>query len=70
MKKMIGRCLRKILPWYLYKLIANGFIIVPKYYKDIIKDAENYTADLEVLQRNKDHISELCDSDTWLRYDI
>ena len=42
MKKMIGRCLRKILPRYLYKLIANGFIIVPKYYKDIIKDAENY----------------------------
>lgn len=37
---------------------------------NVIRDAENYTADLEVLQRNKDHISELCDSDTWLRYDI
>lgn len=40
MKKLIGKCLRAVLPWYLYKLIANGFIIVPKYYKGIINDAE------------------------------
>ncbi len=56
MKKIIGKCLRKILPWYLYKLIANGFIIVPKYYKGIIKDAEHY----------RDYSLQECDEKTML----
>lgn len=42
LKKLIGRFTRTILPRNLYKLIANGFIIVPKYYRTIIKDAESY----------------------------
>ena len=41
-KKMIGRILKKIVPEKLYRLLANGFIIVPAYYKDIIRDNENY----------------------------
>lgn len=32
--------IKKILPWKLYKLLANGFIIVPKYYQRIIEEAE------------------------------
>mgnify|MGYP005936694487 CR=1 FL=1 len=34
--------MRKLLPFKYYKLVANGFIIVPSYYKTIIKDAETY----------------------------
>lgn len=40
MKKRIGAMLRKILPLKIYKLVANGFIIVPSYYSNIIKEAE------------------------------
>lgn len=36
----IKNIIKRILPWKLYKLIANGFIIVPRYYRDIIDDAE------------------------------
>lgn len=42
MRKIVGTLLRKLLPFKLYKLIANGFIIVPSYYKDIIQDAEKH----------------------------
>ena len=42
MKKLIGAILRKILPLKYYKLVANGFIVVPSYYSNIIKDAERY----------------------------
>lgn len=42
MRKFIGAILRKILPFRFYKLIANGFIIVPAYYNSIIKDIEKY----------------------------
>ena len=42
MKKLISSLLKSILPLKVYKLIANGFIIVPKYYKGIIDDAEKY----------------------------
>lgn len=42
MKKLFGKILRKILPLRLYKLIANGAIIVPGYYRGIIKDSEKY----------------------------
>ena len=40
--------MRALLPRKLYKLIANGAIIVPAYYKDIIADAEtNFDLSLE-----------------------
>ena len=42
MKKKIGALLRRLLPFKLYKLIANGFIVIPAYYKTVIQDAENY----------------------------
>lgn len=42
MKKRIGAMLRKILPMKIYKLVANGFIIVPSYYSNIIKEAERH----------------------------
>lgn len=42
MKSLVGKILRKLLPFKYYKLVANGFIIVPSYYKTIIKDAETY----------------------------
>lgn len=38
--KSIGKILRKLLPLKYYKLVANGFIMVPYYYKGIITDAE------------------------------
>lgn len=40
--KFSGRFLKKLIPYRLYKLLANGFIIVPKYYKTHITDAEKY----------------------------
>ena len=40
LRKLCGRYMRALLPRKLYKLIANGAIIVPAYYKDIIADAE------------------------------
>ena len=39
-KKYIGRIIRKIVPFKVYKLIANGAIIIPAYYRTIIDDAE------------------------------
>lgn len=39
---LIARLLKRILPLKIYKLIANGFIIIPKYYKNIIDDTERY----------------------------
>lgn len=42
LKSLVGKILRKLLPFKFYKLVANGFIVVPSYYKTIIKDAENY----------------------------
>lgn len=42
MKKQIGRILRRLMPLSVYKLIANGFIIVPKYYKSALSDLENF----------------------------
>lgn len=42
MKKVIGKMLRKCLPFSVYKLIANGFIVVPSYYKAILADTEKY----------------------------
>lgn len=42
MKSLVGKILRKLLPFKYYKWVANGFIIVPSYYKTIIKDAETY----------------------------
>lgn len=41
-KKYIGRLLRRTLPRKYYKLLANGFIIVPSYYKEVIAEAEKY----------------------------
>lgn len=38
--KAIAKILRLLLPYKLYKLIANGFIIVPKYYKLAIEELE------------------------------
>lgn len=41
-KKACGRLIRGLFPRKWYKLIANGCMIVPKYYKTIIGDAESY----------------------------
>ena len=50
--KISGKFLRSIIPYRLYKLIANGFIIVPKYYKGVINELEhNFDLSLE------DHIN-------------
>lgn len=46
--------LRGICPRKLYKLVANGFIIIPKYYKTIIDDAEAYFDIAEENNINKD----------------
>lgn len=40
-KNSIGNFIKKIVPFKIYKLIANGAIIVPSYYKTIINDAEH-----------------------------
>lgn len=46
--KISGRFLKSIIPYRLYKLIANGFIIVPKYYKGVIEELEkNFDLSLE-----------------------
>lgn len=42
LKTFIAKILRRLLPFKYYKLVANGFIIVPSYYKSIIEDAERY----------------------------
>lgn len=42
MKKILAKIAKKALPFKLYKLIANGFIIVPKYYESFIDSAEQY----------------------------
>lgn len=41
-KKFCGKIFRSLFPRKWYKLIANGFMVVPKYYKAIISDAESY----------------------------
>ena len=51
MKKIIGKLLRKILPYKIYKLIANGFILVPRYYKTFIQDTEKY---MDISMQNDD----------------
>lgn len=38
--KISGRFLKHLIPYKLYKLLANGFIIVPKYYKYAIDELE------------------------------
>lgn len=35
-----GKLLRKFIPYRWYKLLANGFIVVPKYYKNAIEELE------------------------------
>ena len=42
LKKTIGIFLKRILPLKHYKIITNGGIIVPSYYKTIIEDTEKY----------------------------
>lgn len=42
LKSFVAKILRRLLPFKYYKLVANGFIIVPSYYKSIIEDAEKY----------------------------
>ena len=34
--KISGKFLKVLIPYKIYKLIANGFIVVPKYYKEIL----------------------------------
>ena len=52
--RISGKLLRKFIPYRLYKLIANGFIVVPKYYKDAIKELE-HSFDLSLEEHiNKD----------------
>ena len=38
----MGNFLKRMLPLSLYKLLANGVIIVPKYYSSIINNAERW----------------------------
>lgn len=38
----IGKIIRKFLPYKIYKLVANGFMIVPRYYKDAVDELEKY----------------------------
>lgn len=38
----MAKALRKVLPLRMYKLVANGAIIAPGYYKSVIKDLEHY----------------------------
>lgn len=39
-RNTLGKFVKKVFPRKIYKLIANGAIIVPAYYKTIIEDAE------------------------------
>lgn len=48
------------------KQLMKSFRII----SDIIIDAENYTADINILKYHKQHISELIDSDKLFRYNI
>lgn len=41
-KKKIGTILKRILPFKYYKIIANGGIIIPSYYRTLIEDSEKY----------------------------
>ena len=41
-KKLLGKFFRRLLPIKLYKLVANGVLVIPAYYKDIIRDAETW----------------------------
>lgn len=41
-KKKIGKYLKKVLPVKWYRILANGMLIVPGYYRDIITDIEKY----------------------------
>lgn len=38
----ISEILRKLLPWRWYKLLANGWMVVPAYYRTHLQDAEKY----------------------------
>lgn len=38
--KISGKFLRKFIPYRLYKLLANGFFVVPQYYKNAIRELE------------------------------
>lgn len=40
-KQRIGSVLRKLLPKKIYRLVANGAIVVPAYYKQILIEAEH-----------------------------
>ena len=40
--KISGKFLKVLIPYKIYKLIANGFIVVPKYYKEILTETERY----------------------------
>ena len=54
LKVFIGKMLRVLVPRRVYKLIANGFMIVPRYYKTILEDAESYFDLAEEDHANKD----------------
>lgn len=48
MKKIIAKMLKRVLPTRLYRLCANGWYIVPSYYKGFIQEAErNFSFILE-----------------------
>lgn len=51
-KSKVGQILKRILPLRIYKLVANGFIIVPAYYKSIIEELE--VCHNLSLQKNKE----------------
>ena len=42
MRNKLKYIVKKILPWKLYKLVTNGFCIVPAYYRAAISDLEKY----------------------------
>ena len=53
-KNFFAKVLRGLFPRRWYKLIANGFMVVPKYYKTIISDAESYFDMAQEDHVNKD----------------
>lgn len=50
-KSSAGKFLKKLLPWKYYKLVANGFIVIPAYYRTIIADAEKH---FDLSQKDSD----------------
>lgn len=51
-KSKIGQILKRMLPLRIYKLVANGFVVIPAYYRPMIEELEAFH-DLS-LQRSRE----------------